>query len=309
MKRTRRAALLLMAASSGTLAVETLGLSRSAARRDAAVDAAGDAVAYLGLTEDGVEAGGTLFEDGPRPSPATFSVVNGLSAPIALTLASNQFRIRTTDEAAAVDGDRLLVGGDAGDPLDPGDRLAEITVEPTPAAIGSLVGSTITGTVDVTATGAETRVDAERDLSLSVPGVSVERALLSVSQRGGGVFEHRWLLEGVDTTTHGLEALKLDYRNVETAGAIDFTDADGPSVSVTADGADRLATIETLEPNRLTVALADALILDGAAVELVLAEPGGPASPGGQPGSPTGATVELFDAGFSATAEATRDRP
>lgn len=308
MKRTRRAALLLMATSSSALAVETLGFTRSAAERDSAVELVGDENGYLGLTEDGLETGGVLFEDGPRTTPATFAVVNQLPEPISLTLAADRFAFETRDDAAAVDGRRLVVDGDAGDALGPGERLGPITAWPTPRAIESAVGSTVSGAIDITAEGAETRLDAERDLSVAVPGIGAKRAFLTLSQRGGG-FEHRWLLERVTTTRHGLETIRLDYRGVETAGAIDFTASEPLSATLAVDGTERACSVDRKRPNRLALSLDDPVSVDGSDVELSLIGSGRPASPGGGPGSPTGATIELLDAGFSTRLEARRMRP
>lgn len=309
MKRTRRAALLLMATSSSALAVETLGLTRSATDRDADIDVVGDENGYLGLTEDGLEAGGVLFEDGPRTTPATFAVVNRLPEPISLTLEADRFAFETRDETATDDGRRLVVDADAGDRLGPGERLGPITVWPTPSAVESVSGSTISGTIDITAAGSEARIDAERDLSLSVPGIGAKRAFLSLSRRGGDGFEHRWLLEGVRTTRHGLEAIRLDYRDVETAGAIDFTAAGPLSATLAVDGTERACSVDRKRPNRLALSPDEPVGVDGSDVELSLTGTGRPASPGGGPGSPTGATIELLDAGFSTRLEARRLHP
>lgn len=297
-----------MAASSSTLAAKTLGFTRGAADRETRADLVGDEDAYLGLTEDGVAAGGVLFGGGSRPSPATFAVVNRLTEPLSLTVESDRFRFETSDGAITDDGRRLLVD-DAGDALGPGERLGPVTVRPTDAAITSAVGSTVTGTIDITADGEETRIDAERDLSLEVSGIDATRALLALTQRGGGVFEHRWRLEAVETTGHGLETLRLDYRAVETAGAIDFTAAESLSASIAVDGTERACSIDRTRSHRLAVSLADPVAIDGADVELVLTGTGGPASPGGRPGRPTGATVELLGAGFSTRLEASRSHP
>lgn len=298
-----------MAASSSTLAAKTLGFTRGAADRETRADLVGDGDAYLGLTGDGVAAGGVLFGGGSRPSPATFAVVNRLTESLSLAVESDRFRFETSGGAITDDGRRLLVDDDAGDTFGPGERLGPVTVRPTRAAIASAVGSTVTGTIDITADGEETRIDAERDLSLEVSGIDATRALLALTQRGGGVFEHRWRLEAVETTGRGLETLRLDYRAVETAGAIDFTAAESLSASIAVDGTERACSIDRTRSHRLAVSLADPVAIDRADVELVLTGTGGPASPGGGPGRPTGATVELLGAGFSTRLEAIRSHP
>lgn len=298
-----------MGASSSALAVETLGFTRNVADRNTTIDVASDANAYLGVTEDGVDAGGQLFEGGIRSSPATFEVVNQLPEPISLTLESERFWFKTTDGTATSDGRRLVVDDEAGDTLEPGQRLAGIAVWPRSSAIKSAFGSTVSGTIRIAADGEGSRIDAERDLSLEPPGVSAEWALLEMSQRGGGVFEHRWKLTDVETTTDGTETFRFDYSGLETSGAIDFTESDSLTVSITVDGVDRAGSIENRGVNRLTVTADEPLAADGDTVEIVLTGTGGPASPGGKPWGPTGATVELLDAGFRTRIEALRSHP
>lgn len=310
MKRTRRAALALMATSSSALAVETLGVTSETTERDSDVDLAGDENGYLGLTEHGLNAGGVLFEDGSRTAPAAFAVVNQLTEPISLTLESDRFWFKTFDRTVTDDGRRVVVDDDAGDALEPGERLGPITVWPTPRAIESAFGSTVSGTIEITADGSESRIDAERDLSLKLLGIVAKRAFLKLSRRPkGNGFEHRWLVEGVETTPHGLEKLRLDYRDVETAGAIDFTASERLSASIEVDGADRPCSIDRTRPHRLTVSLAEPVAIDEGELALRLTGTGRPASPGGGPGSPTGATIELLDAGFSTRLEARRMHP
>lgn len=82
MKRTRRAALAMLAGSSSLLAIETLGFSSVEAGREMSVDVAPDSEAYLSLIEDedGVETSDVLFGDGEsRVAPATFDVKNQLT--------------------------------------------------------------------------------------------------------------------------------------------------------------------------------------------------------------------------------------
>ena len=297
-----------MAASSSALAVETLGITGSVAERDAGVDLAGDENGYLGLTERGLEVGGALFEGGTRTTPATFAVVNQLPEPISLTIEADRFRFETADDAATEAGRRLVVDGSAGDTLGPGERLGPITVRATPSAIESAFGSTVTGGIDITADGSESRIDAERELSLEIPGISAKRAFLKLSRRRRG-FRHRWRLEDVETTRHGLETLRLDYRDVATAGAIDFTAADSLSASLAHAGTDHACTIDRTRRHRLTLSLEEPIVVDGADLELRLTQTGRPASPGGGAGRPNGAIVELVDADFSTRLEARRSHP
>lgn len=311
MKRTRRGTLALIAGSSGVLAAETLATPTRTATRDARLAVVGDEDGYLGLTEDGLETGGVLFEGEPRSSPATFDIVNQLPEPISITLEADAFRFELADGDAAVDGRRLVVGDGTESRLGPGERLAGISVTPASSTGTGAAGSppTVTGTIEITADGTETRLEADRDLSLVHGGPVVDRALLSM-RRTGGSFEHRWLLEGLEVGS-GLERLAFDYGGVETAGAIDFTAADDLSVTVVAGDTARSGTIDRRQRRRLAVSLARPVTSDGDDLEIVLRQTGPPASPGGRYGRPTGATVELrgAESDVSTTVDGIRERP
>lgn len=300
MKRTRRAALVVLATAGCVLAAETLGITHSTAKHDVAADEN----ASLGLTEDGIEASGTLFEGTPRSSPATFDIVNQLSEPISVTLESETFRFTAADEAVIVDGGQLHVGNNGNDRLGPGERLANITVDIDPNAdvSTSTSSSTVSGTIEITADGAETWIDAELELELENHGLTVERALVDLTQRESGVFEHHWLLEGVETGRFGLEMLRFNYTDIATKRTVDFTESDSLSVSIGVDGTEHPGTIEHRTATRLDVAPEEPLAVDGADVELVLTGTGPPANPGGID-QPSGATVELLGGGFSAHVE------
>ncbi|ADD04912.1 uncharacterized protein Nmag_1333 [Natrialba magadii ATCC 43099] len=85
MKRTRRAALALVAGSSSLLAVETLGYSSSSVDRSFTADVVDDERAYLGLDEESPN-DGQLF-DSSREAPAAFDVVNQFTVSIEVAVA------------------------------------------------------------------------------------------------------------------------------------------------------------------------------------------------------------------------------
>lgn len=307
MKRTRRAALATIAGSSGVLAIETMGFSTAGLERDAQVRTAGDANAYLGLTADGVEEGGVLFEGDPRQPPTTFDVINQLTEPIAVTLTVEHFRFRSAD-GNPVSDDRVIRRESANERLGPGERIADVTVGLDPERDGT-GGETVTGTIGIEAAGDETTVEAERELTLERPEIAIDSARLEVTQTGGGVFEHAWSLSSVDTDGAPLERLRFDYGRIETTRALDFTGADALSASVAIDGSEHAATIERRTPETLDLALESPVSIDHGTVEIVLTNTGPPASPGGGNRSPSGAVLELQCGGASARVEGIWRRP
>ncbi len=282
----------MIVGSSGVLAVDTTGFSTARTDRDVRVAVVDDADAFLGLTEDGVEDGGLLFGGEPRRPPVSFDVINQLPEPIVVTLAVDTFRFDSAD-GVDVSDDRVVVGAD-GDRLGAGERLEDVTVNLDPGGERP-PGPTVTGTIEIDASGDGTRIEAERDLVLEWPEIDVDAATVDVRQTGGGVFEHEWRLRTVDVDGTALERLRFDYSDVETAPALDFTAADGLSVSVTVDGDERATTgsIERRAATALDVALEPPLEPDAATIEVVLTDTGPPASPGGGNGDRAGATVEL----------------
>lgn len=176
MKRTRRAALAMIAGSSGLLAVDTFGFSSGRAERSVDVEVVSDADAYLGLvdrddsSDDGVETGGILFEESAnsdRHPPASFEVINQLTEPITLSLAFGDDRLRFVN----LDSDGHVTS-------DHGQRLAGTTLEP---GDGTTIGidlslpserstaidlDSITTTLEIDADGTATGVEAERTLTL-----------------------------------------------------------------------------------------------------------------------------------------------
>ncbi|SDD23671.1 hypothetical protein [Natrinema hispanicum] len=148
MKRTRRATLAMIVGSGSVLAVDTTSFSTAKADRDIRVAVVDDADAYLGLTEDGVEDGGLLFEGDARQSPVRFAVINQLPEPITVTLTADEFRFDMS-----------------GDRLGPGERIDDVTVKIDPAASQPASG-TVTGTIEIDASGDGIQIEAERDLTL-----------------------------------------------------------------------------------------------------------------------------------------------
>jgi hypothetical protein len=296
----------MIAGSSGVLAIETMGFSTTALERDAQVQTASDATAYLGLTADGVEDGGLLFEGDPRQPPTAFDVVNQRTEPIAVTLTVDTFRFRSAD-GVAVSADRIVRGESTDERLGPGERIADVTIGLNPQRDGA-GEETVTGTIGIEATGDETRIEAERELTLERPEIAVDSAGLEMTQTGG-VFEHEWSLPSVDTDGVALEGLRFEYSDIETAGAVDFTAADELSVSVTVDGSERGATIEGRTTDTLAVALESAVSINREPVEIVLTNTGPPASLGGGNRSPSGAVLELECGGASARVEGVWRRP
>ncbi|MXV64563.1 hypothetical protein GS429_21300 [Natronorubrum sp. JWXQ-INN-674] len=309
MNRTRRGTLALIAGSSGVLAADALEFSSAGDGdgADASADASNGATLPLEVTEDGLETAGPPF-DGKRrstPAPATFDIVNQRSVPVSLVLEADAFRFNAADDRAVVDGGRLLVGGDGNEKVGPGERIANVTVEIDPRSEASTASAAVTGAVEITAEGADTRIDAGRKLTLENRGLTVERALVE-SERTDGAVEHRWLLDTVTVPNPGLEALRFDYRDAEPAAALDFTDAEALSVTAVIDGTEHAGTIEHRRPNRLTVSFDDPPSVDRTDVELLLYETESPASLEGERGQPSGATLEVLGGGFSARVEGTR---
>lgn len=282
----------MIAGSSTVLAAETMGFSNARVERASHVETVDDADAYLGLTADGIEERGLLFDGTPRRPPATFDVVNQLPEPIAVTLTVDTLRFESAD-GAEVSDDRLVVGGAESGRLGPGERIENITVEPGPRREGA-ADETVSGTIEIEATGDETRIEAERNLTLERPEIGVDSARLDMYQLGKNVFKHEWVLRGVDTHGAELERLRFDYRDIETHTPLDFTDVDELSVSIAIDGIDREASIERRTAAALEVALESPVAIEGAPIEIDLTNTGPPASPGGGYGSPSGATVELI---------------
>lgn len=307
MKRTRRAALAVIAGSSAVLAIETMGFSTAGIERDAQVQTVDDANSYLGLTADGVEEGGLLFEGCPRQPPTTFDVINQLTEPIAVTLTVENLQFRSAD-GVPVSADRIVRGERADERLGPGERIADVTVGFNPKRDGT-GGEPVTGAIGIEAAGDKTTIEAERELALERPEIAVDSARLEMTQTGGGVFEHAWSLPSVDTDGAALERLRFEYGNVETTRALDFIETDALSVSVAIDGDERAATIEGRTSETLDLALESPVSIDHAPVEIVLQNTGPPASPGGGNRSPSGAVLELECGGASARVEGIWRRP
>ena len=305
MKRTRRAALALIVGSSGTLAVETFGFSSARTDRGVRVAAVDDANAYLGLTEDGIEESGHLFDGGSRRPPARFDLVNQLPEPLTVTLTVDPFRFRSAD-GTEIDGDRFVVGDDNGDSnegLKPGERIDDVRIGLPANPSEFAIGETISGTLSVDAQGADTRIEAERELAIAVPDVAVETAEPDMSRSRTG-FEHEWLLTGVDTDGAELERLRFEYGEVPAAGALDRTAPDDQSVSIAIDGGKYSGSIVRRGRTTLVVALQPPIAVETATVEVALTNTGPPASTGGGRGERSGATVELDTGTVSERVEA-----
>ena len=169
MKRTRRAALAMLAGSSSLFAVETLGYSSVEVGREMSVGVVPDAEAYLSLIEDedGVETSEVLFGDGEsRVAPATFDVKNQLTEPMTVVLESDAFVFDPTDKS-----DRVLDDDDT--ELAPGCKV-EVTVDlySTPED-----GSATTDEISISATGDRTTMHATRELTLVPATRTVELTL------------------------------------------------------------------------------------------------------------------------------------
>ncbi|ELY68305.1 hypothetical protein C489_07670 [Natrinema versiforme JCM 10478] len=281
----------MIAGSSSVLAVETIGFSTAGVDRNVRVETVGDADAYLGLTAEGVEDGGVLFEGPTRRPPVAFDVVNQLPEPIAVTLTADGLAFVSADGEPVAD-DRFVRGATDGERLDPGERIEAVTVGLPPGDDGA-AGETVTGSIGIVADGEETRIEADRDLNLERPAITVGAARLDVSQPAGGGFDHRWHLKHVDTGGVALERLCFDYSAIESDGALDFTDADEPSASVTVDGGNRAASIDGRTATTLEVVLESPTPIDADAVEIVLTNAGPPGSLGGGRDSASGAVLEL----------------
>ncbi|RZH68331.1 hypothetical protein [Natrinema altunense] len=183
MKRTRRAALALIAGSSSVLAVETFGFSSADADRDVRVAPVGDGNAYLGLTEDGVEDDGVLFGGDPRHPPVRFELSNQCPASLTVTLTVDPFRFRSAD-GESIDGSRFVVDGESGG-LGPGERVDAVTIGVPPDSVDG--GETVTGPVTIDARGDDIRIEAERELTLAVPETRSRRQHpVSSGQSGTG---------------------------------------------------------------------------------------------------------------------------
>lgn len=293
----------MIVGSSTVLAAETMGFSTASVERDGRVEVVDDAEAYLGLTADGIEEGGPLFDGAPRRPPATFDVVNQLSEPIAVTLTVDEFRFGSAD-GADVSDDRLVVGQTESDRLGPGERIEDVTVE-LDSQDAESTDETVSGTLGIEADGDDTRIEAERGLTLERPEITVDTAALDMYPIGGYLFEHEWVLHGVETDSVALERFRFDYGDIRTYTPLDFTDRDGPSVSITVDGTDHAGSIDRETATTLDVALESPVEIDDAPVVITLTDTGPPASPGGGHESPSGATIELVGDGVSTRVEAT----
>ena len=177
MKRTRRTALAMLAGSSGLLALDTAGLSRSSAERDLEIDVVSDHEAYLGLVEkagdEEVETDGVLFEgDSDRYPPATFRVRNQLPESVSVALALEDGGALRFDEVdgTAVDDHRLEISGECeNDRLCPGDS-STVSIDFDLTADLPVDERTIETDLGIEADGESTAVDAERTLGLR-PGI------------------------------------------------------------------------------------------------------------------------------------------
>lgn len=295
----------MIAGSSSVLAADTIGFSTVGGERDVRFESVGDADAYLGLTAGGVEDDGPLFDGGPRRPPAVFDVVNGLPEPIAIAIVVDGLRFVSV-AGAAVSDDRFVAGVTDGNRLGPGERIENVTVG-VPSR-NDEPGGDATGTVRIEADGDETRIVAERELTLERPDIGVETARLALSRPDADRIAHEWRLRGVDTDGVPLERLRFEYDDIETADALDFTAADGPSVSVAVDESEYAASIERRSATALEAALASPVVLDGEPIRIVLTDTGPPASLGGGGGSPSGATLELIGRGTSVRVDGVRRR-
>ncbi|WP_228370984.1 MULTISPECIES: hypothetical protein [unclassified Natrinema] len=183
MKRTRRAALALIAGSSSVLAVETAGFSSADADRDVRVAPASDATGYLGLTEDGVEDDGVLFGGGPRHPPVRFDLSNQCPASLTVALTVDPFRLQSAD-GESIDGTRFVIDGGTGG-LGPGERVDAVTIGVPPDSVDS--GETITGLVAIDARGDDIRIEAERELTLAVPDTGSRQQRSGTTGQSGSV--------------------------------------------------------------------------------------------------------------------------
>ncbi|SER20468.1 hypothetical protein SAMN04489841_3271 [Natrinema salaciae] len=296
----------MIAGSGSVLAAETIGFSTTGADREVRFETVSDADAYLGLAADGVAADGLLFEGDPRRPPATFDVHNRLPEPIAITIAVDDVRFVSAD-GVPVSGDRIVVGEDERDRLGPGERLENVTVG-LPRDT-ERTADVVTGAIRIDADGEATRIDVEREITLERPDVTVEAARLDAYRTDDGRFEHEWSLRDVDTDGVALEGLRFDYSGVDAGGALDFTETDGPSVSVAVDDGEYAGSIERRRPTRLEVALESPIAVESEPIEIVLTNTGPPASPGGGRESPSGATLELVGHGVSTRVEGGWRRP
>lgn len=292
----------MIAGSSTILAVETIGFSTAGVDRNLRVETVGDSDAYLGLTAAGVEDGGVLFEGTTRRPPVAFDVVNQLPEPISVTVTADQLEFVSADGEPVAD-DRFVRGATEDERLGPGEQIEAVTVGLPPGDDGA-ADETVTGTIGIVADGEETRIEADRDLTLERPAIAVGAARLDVSQSAGGGFDHRWHLEDVDTGGVALERVHFDYSAIASAEALDFTDADELSVSVAVDGTDCAASIDRRTAETIEVVLESPAPIDADAVEIGLTNAGPPASPGGGQDSSNRVLLELVSREESTRIEA-----
>ncbi|SDR38850.1 hypothetical protein [Natronobacterium texcoconense] len=194
MDRTRRATLVMIAGSSGLLAVDTLGHSSAELERDVSVDVVSDANAYLGLVDDDVETGGLLFEDGARYPLATFDVVNQLTEPIDVSLALEDERVRFT--SIETGDERHLTEPDLGS----GEKVG-VTIDLDSRSSLPVDEETITTALEIEADGERTHVDAERTLTL-LPGVLLVVDLCSFPGWDGTLVLRKRRTEDGDLSLH-----------------------------------------------------------------------------------------------------------
>lgn len=232
----------MIAGSSGLLAAESLGYSRGQVDRDVSVEGASDGTAYLGLIDhdetpsDGVETHGLLFEDDPdndRYPPAVFDVVNQLSEAIAvtLTLTDERFRFEPVDGSDS-DDERVRVETE----LKPGTAIST-AINLHNRADWPTDGESVTTALEIEANGEETRIEAERTLTLTsdvllvidLCAVSdVPDALITVRKRRVDGSTPSLLVERIDcsdgtttvvyeTTTVTVPPLRLSFPDVPAA--------------------------------------------------------------------------------------------
>lgn len=164
----------MIAGSSSLLAIETLGYSSGAVERNVAVDVVGDADAYLGLTEDGLEDGGVLFDGESREAPASFAVTNGLHETVQFELGLQTAGVRL----AVIDEEIISPVDSVSDELKPGEHIEVAIVFDLADGI-PLAGTSDVTTLEIDAGGPSTTIESKRELRLE----STVIAAVSVSSQ------------------------------------------------------------------------------------------------------------------------------
>ena len=287
----------MLLGSGSLLAVDTLGFTSAEADRDVSLNVVSDADAFLGLveTDEGgdVESSDVLFgDDEARIAPATFDIVNQLSEPIEITLESTEFGFDPVDEYGRVlaNSEGTMIG--SGDAVE---RVAVDLIDP------PVTGSTVDGTIEITAEGASTLVEADRELTLDA-GILVGSATMDMFQLGEDRFDHEWQLEDVRSEGDPIQSLYFDYQEVKTANAVDFIESEDLKLHViVGDSTDQTISIDAAQPEALEVGLENPLSLGGRTVTFRLEDTGPPAAPGGGNETESGATITLYGEKTEAT--------